>query len=364
MIQTLLRAVLLAAMLGTALSCHGAQAAARQPSGSQPSADAMAVAQANAGTVGIISGEVDGTDARVAADLAAVLDDGDQLRVLAVIGKGSVQNIADVMYLDSVDIGIVQSDTWAYAKDQQLFPGMAGHVEYIAKLYDEEVHVLARGDMTSVESLAGQEVNVDVRGSGTAITASILLSRLGITVKPTYADQDAALEMLKRGAIAALVYVSGKPTRLFSDLGPESGLHFLPIPPAATLDGIYAPSQLNHADYSSLIPDGTVVPTVSVSAVMAVHAWQPGTERYDKVVRFVDAFFSKFPQFLQPQRHLKWREVDLTAQVPGWTRFAPAEEWLITHQFPATAGNAALRTHLADVPTSPNSLKNKIPDNQ
>jgi hypothetical protein len=47
------------------------------------------------------------------------------------------------------------------------------------------------------------------------------------------------------------------------------------------------------------------------------------------VARFVDAFFSKFDQFQQPPRHPKWREVNLTAEVPGWTRFQPAQDWLV-----------------------------------
>ena len=42
-------------------------------------------ARANAGTVGIISGGVDGTYVRIAADLSAVLDDGQNLRVLTVL---------------------------------------------------------------------------------------------------------------------------------------------------------------------------------------------------------------------------------------------------------------------------------------
>ena len=39
-------------------------------------------------------------------------------------------------------------------------------------------------------------------------------------------------------------------------------------------------------------------------------------------------FFSKFEEFQKPPRHPKWREVSLTAQVPGWQRFRPAETWL------------------------------------
>ena len=60
----------------------------------------------NRGTVGIISGGVAGTYVRVASDLANVLDKGDDLRVLAVLGKGSVQNIDDLLYLRGIDIAI------------------------------------------------------------------------------------------------------------------------------------------------------------------------------------------------------------------------------------------------------------------
>jgi hypothetical protein len=57
---------------------------------------------------------------------------------------------------------------------------------------------------------------------------------------------------------------------------------------------------------------------------MAAYAWPPNNERHRKVARFVEAFFSRFPDFLRPPRHPKWREVNLAAQVPGWTRFGPA----------------------------------------
>jgi TRAP-type uncharacterized transport system substrate-binding protein len=70
-------------------------------------------ARANAGTVGIISGGADGTYVRIAADLAAVLDDGDSLRVLPILGKGSLQNLSDILVLRGVDVGIVQSDVLA-----------------------------------------------------------------------------------------------------------------------------------------------------------------------------------------------------------------------------------------------------------
>jgi uncharacterized protein len=326
-ISTTRRGVLLGATLAAP-----AVAAARTAD-AQTGGDGMAAltVRANAGTVGVISGGVDGTYIRIAADLAAVLDDGERLRVLPIVGKGSVQNIADIMFLRGVDIGIVQSDALAFVRRQRMFPGVDNLIQYIAKLYDEEVHVLARRGIERVQDLAGQRVNVDVRGSGTAMTSSLLFDALGVRVEMTHDGQDVALERLRRGEIAALVYVAGKPARLFATLGGSpgpamDGLHFLNIEMTPALLETYLPAQLTHAQYPALVPEDAPVDTAAVGAVMAVYAWRPGTERHRKVARFVEALAARFEVFQRPPRHPKWREVNLAAQVPGWTRFAPAQE--------------------------------------
>jgi TRAP transporter TAXI family solute receptor len=278
-------------------------------------------AEANAGTVGVIAGGVDGTYIRIAADLAAVLDDGDTLRVIAMIGKGSLQNIADIVLLRGVDVGIVQSDALAFARRRRLIPGAENLIQYIAKLYDEEIHILAREGINSVADLAGQVVNVDVVGSGTAMTASLVFEALGLSVRFANDVQDLALTKLQRGEIAAMVFVAGKPARLFATVPPGSGLRFLPLPATPALMETYLPATLAAADYPTLIPAGASVETIAVGAVMAVYAWQPGSERHRKVARFVEALHANFDRFLRPPRHPKWREVNLAAQVPGWVRF-------------------------------------------
>jgi uncharacterized protein len=301
-----------------------------------------AVARVNAGTVGVVSGGVDGTYIRIAADLAAVLDDGDRLRVIAMIGKGSVGNISDIMFLRGTDIGIVQGDALAYVQRQKLYPGVDQAIQYITKLYDEEFHVLARKDIADLKDLAGQVVNVDVRGSGTAMTASVVFDALGIAVKSANDDQGTALEKLKNGEIAAIAYVTGKPARLFAGISADTGLHFLPVQMTPALLETYLPSSLGHAEYPALVADGGDVETIAVGSVMAVYAWPPNTERYRKVARFVAAFFDNFPSFLKPPRHPKWKEVNLAALVPGWTRFPAAQEWL-RMQTAGGAGEGGLR---------------------
>src|ERR1041384_2320764 len=53
----------------------------------------------NANTVTVVTGTIGGTYAQFGADLASVLDDGDQMRVLPIVGRGSVQSIADILFL-------------------------------------------------------------------------------------------------------------------------------------------------------------------------------------------------------------------------------------------------------------------------
>ena len=240
-----------------------------------------------------------------------------------MLGKGSLQNLADILYLRGIDVGIVQSDVLAYAKQRNLYPGIDRSIQYIAKLYDEEVHVLARKDIARLEDLAGKPVNVDVSGSGTAMTASLLFEALGISVQTQNLDEPTAVEKLKRGEIAAVVFVSGQPSRLFSSVPPDSGLHFLAVPLTNALAATYLPAELTHASYPNLVADGAPVPTIAVGSVMAVFAWQPNNERYAKVARFVDAFFTKFPELLKPPRHPKWKDVNLAAKVPWLVTVSP-----------------------------------------
>ncbi|WP_421988619.1 TAXI family TRAP transporter solute-binding subunit [Roseococcus sp.] len=318
------RSLLLSA---TAVAVTG-EAAAQAPAPMLPQPNPVArlsalAVRANAGTVGLIAGGVDGTYIRIAADLAAVLDNSDQLRVIAMIGRGSLQNIADIMTLRGVDLGIVQSDALAYARRERLFPLVDRLVQYVSKLYDEEVHILAGPGIAGVRDLAGKAVNVDLRGSGTAMTASLLLGALGVAVEERHDPQDVALERLRRGEIAALVYVAGKPARLFTSIRPEEGLRLIAVPPEASLLATYLPARFAASDYPALVPEAGAE-TVAVGAVLAAYGWPPNTERHGKVSRFIDALTANFEALLRPPRHPKWREVNLAATVPGWTRFMPA----------------------------------------
>src|SRR5438270_10203647 len=58
----------------------------------------------NANTVTVMSGTIGGTYVQFGADLESALDDEDNLRILSIVGRGSVQSIADILFLKGVDL--------------------------------------------------------------------------------------------------------------------------------------------------------------------------------------------------------------------------------------------------------------------
>jgi len=194
-------------------------------------------------------------------------------------------------------------------------------------------------DIRTIDQLAGATVNFGNKGAGTYMTSTVVFDSLGINVTPTTFDQALALEKLKSGEIDAIVYIAGKPARLFTEITPQDGLRLVSVPFSEPLQDAYLPSSFSDQDYGGLVPPGEQIETIAVGAVMAVFNWQPGTFRYQKVERFITAFFENFQQFLQKPRHDKWQEVNLAAELPGWTRFNAAEEWLTNN--PAPIASAA-----------------------
>src|SRR5262252_4094297 len=94
----------------------------------------------NAGTVTIITAPVGGAFAAMGSDMVRVLDDGDNLRVLPVIGKGSVQNLVDIMVLRSVDMGFIVSDALEFVRTEYDVPDIKQRVAYIVKLFNNDLH--------------------------------------------------------------------------------------------------------------------------------------------------------------------------------------------------------------------------------
>lgn len=280
----------------------------------------------NANTVTVVSGTPGGTYYRAASDLAFVLDN-DHLRVLPLLGKGAGQNAYDIRFLKGVDLGFVRMDTLEQLRGDQRVIDADRNIAYVARLFNDELHVIAGRDIADIQQLAGKRVSFDVEGSGTDYTGRSMFKGLGIDVQVVNVDQPTALDRLKRGDLAAVVSVAAKPVAVLSDFDGRDRFHLLPVPYVPALADRYFPATLTHQDYPKLL-SGSTINTLAVGTVLAAYNWSEKSDRYKRIARFVDAFFSRFDELLVPSRHPKWKEVNLAAEVPGWTRFQAAQEWL------------------------------------
>jgi uncharacterized protein len=287
----------------------------------------------NANTVSIIAGSPEETYLDITHDLAVVLNNED-LRILPIVGMGGAQNIRDVLYLRGVDMGITSTQMLRYfASTGELSSALDQQLTYITRLYPEEMHVVAGPDVKSLQDLNGKKVNLSEVGSSTQITARDVFGLLSINVEEVNMSQADALVAIKNGEIAATVDFSGKPAGVFAHIQARDNLHLVEVPYTRTLENIYLPGTLEQSLYPNLIAAGQTVQTVAVDSVLITNNWAPGSDRYRRVAKFVEALFTHFPDLKKPPRHPKWQEVDLGKELPGWQRFQEAQVWLQQARF-------------------------------
>jgi branched-chain amino acid transport system substrate-binding protein len=297
--------------------------------------------QLNANTVSLVTGSFGSTYAQVGADLASVLDNGTSLRILPVMGRGSVQAVADILLLRGVDAGIVRKDTLAYLDRKDFAKDIRNQFVYVAKMFNEEMHVLAPRTITSMRDLDGKTVVVDLPDSSTFVTAINVFDRLGIRPHLIYQEPRLAVDMLRKGEVDAIVAIEGKPLQWLNQIN-DRNLHLVPVDYAKPLQEDYLPSKLSSADYPNLVADGGSVETISAEAVLASYNWAPNSDRYRRLALLVDTMFDKVGQLQRPPFHPKWKEMAPRATVSGWTRFKAAQEWLDRNMpLPAAAAAAS-----------------------
>src|SRR5437588_10740810 len=180
----------------------------------------------NSGLVGIVFGGMDDADFSEAVDLGAVIASTD-IKIMSVAGNGANETVADLLFARRIHVGIVQTDVLQALKQKPPFPDVEKFLQYIAKLYEQEIHILARNEIHSLKDLRDERVNFGTYESGTYTSANRIFAALAIPVQSTIYPQPLAFEKLRRGEIAAMVYTAGKPARLFKTIIPEEPLQFV-----------------------------------------------------------------------------------------------------------------------------------------
>ena len=305
----------------------------------------------NEGTVTVITAPAGGATSVFGSDMARVLDDNATIRVLPVLGKGPVRNVIDILHLRSIDMGAVAADVPEFYKLQYKVPDITSRLRYIAKLYHNELHIIAPTSIKSIFDLAGKRIvaQTDVG----YYTAKVVFSRLGIKASFDFRTDDArSIQKIIDGEADAYITSTGKVFQLARAIKNEDrALHLVPVPYDRRLQDLYLPTTLSSEEYPNLLPAGQTIETIATSVLLVSFNWPENTERYNRVARFVDTFFSRIEEFHKPPRHPKWKEASISLTIPGWQRFKAADDWLARNRRAPDGDRDQFEQFLADTGT-------------
>ena len=283
----------------------------------------------NAWTVGLAGGLIEGAPIRLAAEMARVVDDGDNLHVLPVVTRGPTENVNSLLYLRGIDAAIINSDVLDEYKSQA--PDIQHRLAYVLNLFPSELHIFVRPEIASLNDLIGKKVNFNTQGTAAAYSGPLIFSRLGLDVDKTFIPHQVALEQMRKGEMAAVVFITSKPVDAFVRGRWEPGFKFLPVPYQSKLEDYYLPAALDATDYPGLIKEGERVATIAVPTALVAYNWPINSNRFARVARFVDYLFSRVGKLQAPGFDAKWKSINLAATVPGLSRFSAAQAWLDGH---------------------------------
>lgn len=289
--------------------------------------EAESVERVNKWTVGVVGGMIEGAPIRFATDIQIALDDGDNLRILPIVSRGVRQNVIDLLYLKGVDVAVLYTDALDGFRKEGKIKNIDKRVNYISHLFLSGVHLIARPEIKSLKDLEGKKVGFQGRGTGVSVTSTIVYERAGVNVEPVYITNNQAIEQMKTGEMAALIYLVSKAHPSITGIDPKLGFHLVPIPYDKFMD-YYVPMTFENTDYPNLVQPGERVESIAVPAVLAVYNWPRTSDRYRKVERFIQYYFDRFDKFKSPPFQKEWKEINLSATVPGWTRYWLADQLL------------------------------------
>jgi TRAP-type uncharacterized transport system substrate-binding protein len=334
-----------------ALSHHPATA---QPAGDQGRLDnrptslsegeAEEVEKANKWTVGLVGGTVDGPNMKFATEIQTALDDGDNLRVLATVSRGTKQNVMDLLYLKGIDVGFVNTAIFDDFKKEGKIKNIENRVQYISQIQISAFQLLVGPQIKTVKDLQGKKV-VLPKGAWASPVAQEILRKNGVTAEFVTDSINVGIEKVRSGEVAAVAYAFAKGApNVYTPVVSKDGPHILQVDYRQFADSYYVPVTLENADYPTMIGAGETVETIGAVVVLAVYNWPKGSDRFRKVERFIQYYFDRFDTLKKPPFHPQWKEINLAATVPGWRRYWYAEEMLkkrFSNQFPNSQLTAA-----------------------
>ena len=288
-----------------------------------------------ASELGMVTGPNNGTYVALGQDIAEVARTA-YIVLTVYLSGGSIDNIKRLASgTEDMTLGIVQSDVLGFlarSKNPKSL-AMAQNLRMIFPLHREEVHVLAAAGIRDFQDLQNKRVVVGDEGSGSLVTSVNLLAMMGVVPAETLrlAPAEGLLALLG-GKADVMIYVGGKPVKLFKNLealaqssNPETAalmqrFHFLPMNDPRMLKE-YNPATLTSEDYAWI---EAPVPTIEVMAVLVSQDFSAPLTAQSKARCLLLGNLAQAMRthlgWLKENGHPKWKEVDLDAKVGIWKR--------------------------------------------
>lgn len=299
---------------------------AQQQQQQQPAPAARPPAQDGGIKMGIVTGSDKGTYYQFGLDLQKLVRQQGDIGLTVNTSKGSIENVYAVYQRPGVQLGIVQSDVLAFISRLETDPTLnkiAKKTRMVFPLYNEEIHILGRRGIGDFDELTGKRVAIGREGSGTYLTARVLLQLSDVKPATTLLiDTDEALAELKAGRIDAMFYVAGYPVKLLREGVTEADqLALIPVTSKSVLE-LYPQAEIPANTYAW---QTARVPTVAAKAVIVSYDYR--FRDCDNVGRFAQIMARRIDWLVQ-NGHPKWKTVDLNYNLKGWEQYGCVKKYL------------------------------------
>ncbi|WP_217181385.1 TAXI family TRAP transporter solute-binding subunit [Streptomyces sp. AC495_CC817] len=211
---------------------------------------------------------------------------------------GSVDNLLRVDSGEAL-LGFAQGDAAADAVNGTGAFGEPLQIEAVARLYDEYLHIVVRGDsdIASIADLAGRRVSLGAENSGVNVIAVRVLEAAGVdpsSVDDPQLDLTGSIRAMETGEIDGFLWVGGLPTPGIEELAGKLPVRLLPVEREwvnevnAEYSDAYRPADL---------PVGTYGLTASAPTMAVPNYLVTAADTPDGVVRDVlDGLFAAQPR--------------------------------------------------------------------
>ncbi len=281
-------------------------------------------------TINLATGASNGTYIEFGKDIAKVARKAPyNVDINVLETAGSIDNIRELKKDNGITLAIVQSDILGFLQrsKNKNTREIAENIALIFPFYDEEVHILARKNITGLKDLQGKRVIVGQQGSGNMMTATNILHIAGITPSETlYTEPAQGVVALLSNNADALIFVGGKPVSLFENLsnlkkadkGKNAHLlehvHFVPIDDQRVFSE-YQPTRIEKEDYG--FNDKTIL-TAKVTASLVTYDTKR-KEDCEPLLKVAKAIADNMDA-LAETGHDKWNNTALYAKTDTWKK--------------------------------------------